>query len=239
MQAEIEENVINLDERVVIAKESEVEAEKLIIEFSPFLRRQAARYSATNDEHQRETLFSVAMSAFYEAIKNYNSEKGHFFPFAERITRSRIIDNLRETSRHEGKLVSLYDDDEEQQEQSAAITEISLLRYDMERKREMVAEEVEQFKAEISEWGITMDALVKASPKHKELRKTYYDILAAVSEDTEIMQTIQQKRYFPIKAISIITGLPQKKLERARIFIIASLIIKTGDYDLLSDFLHR
>jgi len=231
---------VDLDGRVVEARSSEIEAERLIVEFTPFLRRQVTRYSTRYDEYQRDALFSVAMSAFYEAISSFEAEKGRFFPFAERVVRLRIIDHIRELSRHEGKFVSLYDDDEQQQSaQSAAISEISMRNYEESQRQEMLAEEIEQFKEEIEPWGITMDALVSASPKHKELRNTYYQIISAVIEDQDIIQTIKLKRYFPIKAISNITGLPQKKLERARIFVLASIIIKTGDYDLLSSFLQR
>ena len=234
------EIVADLDHRADAAKESEDEAEKLITEFKPFLRSQVARYSTRFDEHQREDLFSVAMSAFYEAITNFDSNRGRFFPYADRVVRSRIIDSIREITKHEGKTVSLSDDDDEQQlAQSAVISEISMRNYAAQRRREMLAEEIEQFKSEMAAWGITMDALVQASPKHKQLRNTYYVVIAQVANNLDIMQTIRLKRYFPVKAISIITGLPQKELERARIFILVSLIIKTGDYDLLSEFLNR
>ena len=237
---EIVEKAADLDGRVIEAQKSRAEAEKLIIEFTPFLHRQVARYSSRNDEYQTDVAFSVAMSAFYEAITSFDAERGRFFPFADRVIRSRIIDHIREISRHKGKTVSLDDNDEEQQTaRSVVISEISMRNFKEERRREMLADEIEQFKQEITEWGFTMEALVAASPKHKELRVLYYKIVDAVINNTDIMQTIMLKRYFPIKSIAGITGLPHKKLERARIFVVASLIIKTGDYNLLSDFLHR
>lgn len=237
---DIEERAADLDHRAVTAKESDIEAEKLIIEFKPFLRSQVAKYSVRFDEYQSDALFSAAMSAFYEAIKNYDIGRGRFFPYADRVVRSRIIDSIREFSRHEGKTVSLDEEDDEQlSAQSAVITEISMRNFEAERRREMLAEEIEQFKTELASWGITMDGLVQSSPKHKQLRVAYYEAISLIIDDPDIMQTIQLKRYFPVKAVSLITGLPQKKLERARIFILASVIIKTGDYDLLSDFLHR
>ena len=240
MEEEKLERASNLDDRAVEAKNSEAETEKLIIEFTPFLRNQVARHSSRYDEYQCESLFSAAMMGFYEAIKNYDSAKGHFFPFADRVVRSRIIDHIRTSSKNEGMTVSLDEEDEEQKmAQSAVIAEISMRNYDAQRRQEMLLEEIEQFKAEIKTWGFTMEILAKSSPKHKQLRNSYYEVLSAVYNDHDIMQTIRLKRYFPTKAISKITGLPQNKLERARIFIIASLIIKMGDYDLLNDFLHR
>jgi len=234
------EKVAGLDERAITAKDSAAETEKLIIEFKPFLRSRVARYCARFDEHTREDFFSSAMIAFHEAIQSYDGSKGHFFPFADRVVCARIIDHIRKLSRHEGKTVSMdwEDDDEGQQSaQGAAISKISMQDYNEGRRRERLAEEIEHFKSDIGSWGLTMDDLVKGSPKHKELRGTYNKIISSVIANADIMQTIRLKKYFPIKSISEITGLPQKKLERARIYVLTALIIKTGDYDLLSDYI--
>jgi len=228
----------SLDERAKLAKQSEAEVKKLIEEFMPFLHGRVARYSARLEEHLQEDLLSSAMMAFYEAVKSYDAEKGHFFPFANRVVSARLIDQIRKIRRHEGKTVPLNIDDEEPQfSQTSAINVLSMRNYDAERRREQLMDEIEQFKAEAALWGITMDALVRGSPKHRELRHTYREILTAVSKNPEIMQTIHLKRYFPVKAISQITGLPQKKLERARTYILASLVIKTGDYVLLTEYI--
>jgi len=228
----------SLDERAVAAKQSELETNALIKEFMPFLHGRAAIYSAQYNEHLREDLLSAAMMAFYEAIRNYDAEKGHFFPFANRVIRARIIDSIRKTNQHGGKTVSLDEDDFEQPPaQSTAIREASLRNYSAELRRQFMAEEIEQFKAELALWGITMDALVSSSPKHKELRATYRELISQIAKSPDIMQTIQLKRYFPIKEIQKMSDLPHKKIERARTFILASLIIKTGDYDLLSGYI--
>jgi RNA polymerase sigma factor len=131
----------------------------------------------------------------------------------------------------------LDEEDEDQlSAQANAIKEVSIRAYDAQRRQESLASEIEQFKAELMTWGITMDALVKHSPKHQKLRETYKVVVSKVCQTPDIVQTIQLKRYFPIKTVSELTKLPQKTLERARTFIIASLIIKLGDYDYLSDY---
>ena len=81
-----------------------------------------------------------------------------------------------------------------------------------------------------------MPALVQQSPKHQKLKDMYKSLVNLILEHPDIVQTIQMKRYFPIKTIANISGLPQKKIERARTFILASLIIKMGDYDYLSEY---
>jgi len=234
--AEGNEQAVNLDSRAALAKQSKVEAERLIEEFKPFLRNRVARYSLHHDEYHREELFSSALLAFYESIQNYDAEKGHFFPFANQVVCKRLIDHIRKTYKTADKIVSLEEDDERQSAQSAMIENISTHIYEAESRQAMLVEEIEQFKSELKAWGITMEMLSEQSPKHKALRDTYKAAVKKISESPDIMQTILLKHYFPISAVVKITKIPQKKLERARTFIIASLIIKTGDYDLLSDY---
>ena len=235
---EIVENARPLDERAASAKNSEDEINRLIEDYKPFLRARVAKYSQQRDEYQREELYSTALIAFYEAIKSYDMDKGHFMPFANNVVSKRLIDHVRKDYKNADKTVSLDEEDEDEKHsaQTAAIEDISIRLYEIERRREALADEIEQFKAELNLWGITMESLTNQSPKHKAVRDTYKMVVSKVSQSPDIMQTIRSKHYFPINSISKITGLPQKKLERARTFILASIIIKMGDYEYLSDY---
>jgi len=75
------EKAVDLDDRVVLAKESEAETENLILEYKPFLHSRVAKYSGRLADHAREDLFSVSMLAFHEAIQSYDKEKAIFFPW--------------------------------------------------------------------------------------------------------------------------------------------------------------
>jgi len=232
------EQPINLNQRAVAARQTETEARNLIEEFMPFLNARVARYTAHFDNLFHDDTLSIAMLALHEAIQKYDIEKGHFFPFADRVVRARIIDHIRKISKHEGKTVSLSEyENNEQPARSSVVNIASMRNYDEEQRRARMAEEIEQFQSEIATWGITMETLTKSSPKHKTLRKSYSEVISTVIESPDIMQTINLKRYFPIKAVSKLTGLPQKKLERARTYILAALVIKAGEYELLADFI--
>ena len=235
---EILETVAGLDERAAAAKDAAEATESLISDFRPFLHSRAVRYTKQNDNQLQEELFSTAMMAFYEAIQSYDITKGHFFPFADRVVCERIIDNLRKFRRGEENTVPLGDEDDENLfTYSNAVEQVSVRMYENERSRERLTDEIEQFKAELSTWGITLDALEKYSPKHKARRAECREAVTKIAENRDIMHTIEIKRYFPIKTASEVTGLPPKKLERARIYILALLIIMSGDYDFLSDYI--
>jgi len=229
----------SLDKRVVAARHSESETEQLIAEFKPFLNSRVARHSSASDWEQREELFSVSMMAFYEAIQKYDEEKGHFFPFAKRVVHARIIDSIRKNYKPGEQTVSLESEDDEQiTTESSAVNEVSLRFYEAQRRQETIAEEIEQFKTELASWGITLDTLSKQSPKHHKVLETYRAAVSKILQSSDIIQTIQIKRYFPVKAAAELTGLPLKNVERARSFILASLIIKLGDFDYLSEYVH-
>jgi len=236
--ADIIENAAFLDYRAVMAKQSIDEANQLIEDFKPYLKARVSKYSLRADGNQREELFSVALVAFYESIQKYDIDKGHFFPFANRVVRERIIDSIRSFYRYEGRTVPLeHVDDEYPSAQSAAIKEISMRSYGAQRRQELMLYEIEQLNEELNAWGIDMDTLCRHSPKHKRLLETYRMVVAKICQNQDIVQTIQLKHYFPMKSIAELTGLPQKTLERARTFILASLIIKLGDYEYLSDYI--
>ncbi|MCL2136500.1 MAG: hypothetical protein FWH40_03115 [Coriobacteriia bacterium] len=235
--AEDFEKADDLDGRAVSAKKSNAAADSFIKDFHPYLHGLASRYTPQNDEHQRDEVFAVAMVAFYEAIQNYDIARGHFFPYADRVVRSRIIDQIRRFYRQRGRTVSLETDDEEQiAAQSDVIKEMSVIRFNQETRQEALRDEIAQFQTELSAWRITFDHLAQQSPKRKKQQDELREAILKISKNTDIVQTIQIKHYFPIQAIAKITGLPPKKLERARIFILASLIILLGDYEVLSEY---
>jgi len=227
----------NINERAMAARQSREAADRLIGDFMPFLHGLAQKYARQFEGYGHDDMLSVAMLAFYESIQSYDSDKGHFFPFAKRVVNARVIDHVRAQGRHRGQTVPLDDDDPDREAaQSAYVEEASTRAYDAERRQEMLREEIEVFTAELSEWGISMEALARRSPKHKRLREQYRAVVSLVAESPDIVQTIQLKRYFPVSAVAELTGIPPKKLERARIFVLASLIIKFGDYEILSEY---
>jgi len=221
------------DKRAVKASNSPEETNRLIEEFLPYLKTRVAKYDAS----QREDLFSVAMMAFYEAIQKYDITKGHFFSFANSVIYKRIIDCIRTYYRPKVKTVSLEQEyDEYQSGQSNAIEEISIRYYEAQSRHELLVNELEQFCKNLTSWGITLDTLYKRAPKQKRLLETYRMAVTKITQCPDTVRAIKLKRYFPMKTIVELTGLPPKTLERARTFILASLLIKTEDFDLLSDY---
>lgn len=226
-----------LDERVLKAKVSEEAMESLLTDYKPFFAHTASKYALRSAPEQNDELFSVAQMSFYEAVKSFDAGKGHFFPFAKQVVRNSMIDHVRKAYRKAENTVPLEQElDVDGKPMSSLLGKVSIERHGKEERQRLIAEELGHFRKELANWKISMETLVKESPKHASLRATYRDVVVAVLGSPSVMSTIFDKHYLPVKEISKLTGLPQKKIERARTFILAAILIKKGDYEFLSDY---
>lgn len=231
------ETILSLDARAVKAAADEGELHKLIEEFAPFLHGCASKYAAASDKNKHDEFFSIAMLAFSEAIKKFDCSKGSFYSFALHVIRRRLIDEMRKYYRQDNTLLSLDGGGEgDGPLQADLLAAASQRQYAAQQEHFDLTLEIEQFKEELAQWGITMAALAHNSPKHARLRALCLRAVRLAANDQSIMQIFHIKRYVPIKKISEISQLPQKQLERMRMFIIASLIIRSGDYEKLSSY---
>ena len=227
----------DLDARALTAKDSEAEMELLLSDFRPFFAHTAIKYAMRANQEHKDELFEVAQLGFYKAVKGFDSAKGHFFPFARLVVRNCIVDYIRKSYKKIGDTVSFDDEREvEGRQLTALLGKVSVERYDSDMRQKKLVEELNQFRQDLASWKISMENLVKESPKHSAVKATYKGIVQVIMSTPEIMNTIINKHYLPIKEISKLSGLPQKKVERARTFILAAILIKIGDYDLLSDY---
>lgn len=226
----------SIDERAVAAADSEAVFENLLNEFRPFLHGCVSRHTSVRDHDQWDEMYSIAMLAFYEAVQNYRLDLGHFFPFANGIVKRRLIDGLRKLYRQDRQMSYLDDEDDEAGAQSGSVSAASIQQHEVADQQQRLREEMEHYRKELSAWDITMDRLAKNSPKHAKLRETYNSILNCVLDDADLLQTIQIKRYLPVKKIAEISKVPQKTVERGRIYLLATLVIRMGDYPLLSEY---
>ena len=225
----------DLDRMAAAAAEKTAEFERLLESFKPFLRNRASKLAGVAYDAPDE-MMSAAMSAFHEAVKAYDPEKGHFFRFMDNVVRMRLIDCWRRLSADRAETVPLEEEYDGESGYSRQVAAASLRNYDDSVRQRGLVLEIESFKQEIAEWGFSMDALVEHSPKQARTRTVYKEITGLIAADEEIMCTIRDKHYYPVKKISRLTKLPRKLVERARIYTIASLIIRSGDYDYLKSY---
>jgi RNA polymerase sigma-I factor len=145
------------------------------------------------------------------------------------IVHLRLIDSLRKKSTGHMQILHLDDDDEDSAGHTMLGDAVSIeIHRELERRNDLVFE-IDSFKRELAEWDISMDALVAHSPKQARTKELCQKIINAVATDEDIMQVMWSRHYFHVKKISDLTKIPPKIIERARIYIIGALIIRSGD----------
>jgi RNA polymerase sigma factor len=230
---------MTIAERIALLKESggKAEMDEFIGEFKPLIMSSVSKITGKYVDDSNDEEYSIGLMAFYEAVKSYDSEKGDFIGFARNVISRRVIDFLRKENRFQ-KIHVMTDFNEEQDEDSDEyMANASIDAYKTGSDNEMLKIEIERLKEELSLWGLSFKDLLKESPKHKSTRELYRDVVFRITESPEIMEIIQKKRYIPIKKICEELQITPKKIEHVRTYIIAAIILHTGDYQYLVEYI--
>jgi RNA polymerase sigma factor len=229
------------DRDVVEAVSSKDKTDALIGANRPYIISRVSRYAPFARGADFDELLAVGLSAFHEAMRTYSEDKGHFYPFADLVIKRRVIDEMRRRG-NAPQTVPLEGDESGEGEDGravkSALDRASEEAYERADQGRTLAEEVARYSQELLSHGISFARLEEHSPKHRELRRTYDEIFKAVIRDGEAVDTILRRHIYPVKKISKLTGIPQKKVERSRIYIIATVIIARGEgYESLAEYL--
>jgi RNA polymerase sigma factor len=227
----------SLNERAEKIKNNQDEINKLVDEYRPFIASCVEKVTGRYVRYGEDDELSIALLAFVEAINSFNISKGNFLAFAQNVIKRRLIDYYRKEKKH-SNVVSLSEcvrDDEDHEIDHS--TDEAIERFSSETISEYRRLELEELKKELDGWGITFFELVDISPKHHKTRKIYSEIIRYILSNPELLKQIKQKKYLPIAEIEKNTGIPRKKIERARKYILAVTIILSGDYQYIKSYI--
>jgi len=226
---------IRIKDRVVKIKDDEEEINRFVEEYKPFIASCTEKITGRYMRYGEDDELSIALIAFVEAIKSFDSAKGNFLSFAQNVIRRRIIDYYRREGRHSG-VISLSEYCNEKDEEKDLSIHESFHRYSEDEISEYRRLELEELKEELKQWNISFFDLVDSSPKHNKTRKLCREAIRFLVSKPELVSLIRQKKYLPVMEIEKNLGIPRKNIERARKYIIAAVIIKTGDYQYIKDY---
>lgn len=231
---------VSINERVEKIKNQEDEINRLVEEYKPFIASSVQETTGRYMRYGEDDELSIAMMAFVEAVKSYDSNKGNFLAFSKNVIKRRLIDYYRKENRHNNVIsINEYIQDSEEDSQETDLTRDEAIRmYSEAEISEYRRMELEQLKKELSVWDISFFELVDVSPKAEKTKKAYSDILKFLLSQPEMIKMIKSKKYLPVAEIEKYTCIPRKTIERARKYIIAVLIISTGDYQYINDYVN-
>jgi RNA polymerase sigma factor len=200
--------------------------------------RIASRAVGRYVEAGRDDEVSIALMAVDEAISHFDPARGtRFLPFAERVIRRRLIDHLRRRGRTETPFSALALEDEEGQAQVPALNRRSLALADEEAERLARREEIRRYGERLERFGLSLEALVHATPRHRDARRGALAVGRLVATDDAMRDHLLAHGTLPLKALERRTGITRKTLERHRRYIVGIALVGPEDFPLMFEHL--
>lgn len=225
--------------RAVRAKENAEEKNRFLgAEQAHILRLTARILKHTVSDSDDE--FSIAMLAVSEAVDTYDEDKGPFWNYAALIIKSRILDDVRKNKSKDREILADpasfsgdidYDD-----------TGSIKLREELNRKTAVYTDnslkyEIEALEQELSEYGIDLFELPEYSPKSEKTKTACADLIKRFFDPPPLTGLFRKKKNLPVKEMLLRSSMNRKTFDRHRKYILASILVKDGDYEGIGAFL--
>lgn len=228
----------SLNERVINIKGNMEEINCLIREYKPFIASVVENHIGRYVQYGADDELSVALIAFHEAIEKYDIKKGNFLSFARMTVKYRLIDYYRKEQRVSGPIVLSepvqFKDEDEWED---LYIDESVKEFTDKQNSQMRRLEIQEIKKELASWGLTFSDVAKSSPKQKGTRRTYLKAIEFILNTPEVLDIIKKKKYLPVEKIVTALKIPRKRIERGRNYIIAAVLILSGDYQYLNEYI--
>lgn len=224
-----------------IRQGDELLREQFIADYRPYILKVTSRFCKRYIDPTRDDEFSVALSAFNEAINQYSSHAGKsFIGFAETVIRRRLIDYVRKEQRHSQVVpYSMFDSEEEEQPQYNSVeTKQAMTAFEVKRTEDERRLEIGELNQELERFGISFLELVEHSPKHTDSRKLLIGIAQTLVGESSLLDTLKETGKLPVKELTEMCGVSRKTVERNRKYIIAIALIISGTYPFMHDYLN-
>ena len=223
-----------LVDQVYAAKEDAAAADALIRQYMGFIRAETAKFLHRAPVEGQDEEFSVVLLAFYEAILGYEKSRGAFLAFASRSIRSRLIDYYRKEKRHT-KVVSLHEPVQDGEDDTLKIDHLEDPKNEIESShhRSAAKEEIQEFKEHLDDFGISFSEVADNCPRQERTLKACQKVLAAARANPEYLNELLETKKLPVSALSSLSGVDKKTLERHRKYLVAVLLAFTNGYEII------
>jgi RNA polymerase sigma factor len=223
-----------LEQWVLESKNDKQKLNELIEVYKPFIISCTQKISGRFLQYGSDDELTIAMMAFTKAVEKYLPANGDFLSFARSIIRSRVIDYYRSQYKHSNKIVYLQQQEEETD--NSVETQVSLTVYSEEKAREERLLEIETLKKKLELYDISFYELESAAPRNKQTKQVCGKIISFLHNDQRAKEYMLNSKMLPLSLIEKELGIKRKKFERHRKYIIAVLLIMSGDYPYLEEY---
>ena len=229
----MDSDVHQIVSQVYEAKKNSKAADRLIEEYMPFIRSETAKFLKYPPDDSDDEL-SIAMFAFYEAIRNYSRLKGSFLKFAAMQIQHRLIDNYRKERRNQGhvSLDAPVSDDTEGISMLDTLQDTETPYEDMEI-REATRQEIAHLTAQMQEFGVSLNDVADNAPQQKRTLSACQKAVYYARKHPEILEEFLRTKKIPLSRLAKGAETEKKTLERHRRYLVAVLLICTNGYEIM------
>lgn len=220
--------------------------EELIARYTPFVLRVAAQASGRYLRLGQDDEASVALIAFNEAIDRYDPARGAgFLPFGQQVIRRRLVDYFRSQGRHpETPFSALAGGDGEGEggwEPAGELAGAGGAQEAEEQVDERLGrrQEIAEFGRELARFGLSLDELVRSSPRHRDTRQLALRVAWRVARTPAYRRRLLETGQLPLEELEADPelGVSRKTLRRLRSYLVAVVLLLSGDFPQLRAFL--
>ncbi|HHT45849.1 MAG TPA: sigma-70 family RNA polymerase sigma factor [Firmicutes bacterium] len=202
--------------------------EEFLMSQKEFIRGYASYVCKTRLDWHNDDELSVALIAFNKAVDTYEPAAGkRFTGYAKTLIRNSLVDYFRSRQKSDPTTLSTLDgiEDSLNRLQMAASLNSYLLELDQQER----AYEIECLKELLSRFGLTLPALVKNSPRHRDTRDSLKDIALKTAGESMLVERIYREKRLPLKEIQLLTGAKRKLLEKWRRYLLSLVLIASSE----------
>lgn len=227
-----------IDQIAVQSRTDETTLNTLIAQSEFFIIKTASkithRYISKSDDE-----WAIALQAFVQAVEGYQLGKGSFFSFADKVICRRLIDYQRKQNKYAHEIAVdpyIFDTPSETEEEEIAVTQ-AVSKTVSQRSDDSLKYEIEAANEVLAQFGFSFFDLVSCSPKAKKTKIACAEIIRYMVNHPELLDTLSRTRQLPQNRIEKNAQIPRKIIERYRKYIIAAVVILSGEYPYLADYI--
>ena len=205
--------------------------EEELLRQNEFFILRTARIATGRSVTKSDDEWSIALSAFWEAVKTHDPKKGTLQAYASVVIRHRLVDHARKLKKRERELMvepAVFGGEAE--EVSVSIQRAVERTLIQDAPETVLAEEIEELAELLRQYNIDFFDLPKCCPKARKTRGVCLKAARFVCRIETLLNRL--RRTLKLPAAQMETGVPiaRKLLEQFRKYIITSVEIEAGKF---------
>lgn len=182
--------------------------------------------------------WAIALCAFSHAIDTYLPTKGAFVPYAEVLMKRSLIDEHRANARHVQEMPvspSAFEGEQDEDERNPVLP--AVIEQSVRAADTTLQDEIRAANSALKRYGFGFYELIDCSPGRGKSREECLAAAQAVLDHPVALDQLLRTRQLPMKWLMEQSGLPKKRLERYRRYIIATIVICAGEFPALQGYI--